>query len=61
MANKVKITQVKSTASATKRQQANMLALGIHRMHHTVEVELTPVTAGMIEKVRHLVKVEEVK
>jgi ribosomal protein L30/L7E len=30
-------------------------------MHHTVEVELTPVTKGMIEKVLHLVKVEEVK
>ena len=58
---KVKITQIKSIASATKRQQANMQCLGIHRMHQTVEVELTPVTAGMIEKVRHLVKVEEVK
>lgn len=58
---KVKVTQIKSTASATKRQQANMACLGIHRIHQTVEVELTPVTAGMIEKVRHLVKVEEVK
>ena len=58
---KVKVTQIKSTASATVRQQANMRALGIHRMHETVEIELTPVTAGMIEKVRHLVKVEEVK
>jgi large subunit ribosomal protein L30 len=58
---KVKVTQVKSTASATERQQANMRALGIHRIRQSVEVELTPVTAGMIEKVRHLVKVEEVK
>ena len=58
---KVKVTQIKSTASATERQQANMRSLGIHRMHETVEVELTPVIAGMIEKVRHLVKVEEVK
>ena len=58
---KVKVTQIKSTASATKRQQANMISLGIHRMHQTVEIELTDVTAGMIEKVRHLVKVEEVK
>jgi large subunit ribosomal protein L30 len=58
---KVKVTQVKSIASATKRQQANMACLGIHRIHQSVEVELTPVTKGMIEKVRHLVKVEEVK
>ena len=57
---KVKVTQIKSTASATERQQANMRALGIHRMHETVEIELTPVTAGMIEKGRHLVKVEEI-
>ena len=58
---KVKVTQIKSTASATVRQQANMQALGLRRMHQSIEIELTPVTAGMIEKVRHLVKVEEVK
>ncbi len=58
---KVKVTQIKSLVKATERQQANMISLGIHRMHQTVEVELTPVTKGMIEKVRHLVKVEEVK
>ena len=58
---KVKVTQIKSLVKATERKQANMISLGIHRMHQTVEVELTPVTKGMIEKVRHLVKVEEVK
>ena len=58
---KVKVTQIKSIASATVRQQANMQALGLRRMHQSIEIELTPVTAGMIEKVRHLVKVEEVK
>ena len=57
---KVKITQVKSKNGATKRQIANLVSLGIHRLHHTVEVELTPVTKGMIEKVRHLVSVEEI-
>ena len=57
---KVKITQVKSKNGATKRQIANLVSLGIHRLHHTVEVELTPVTKGMIEKVRHLVIVEEI-
>ena len=57
---KLKITQVKSKSGATKRQIANLVSLGIHRLHQTVEVELTPVTKGMIEKVRHLVVVEEI-
>ena len=57
---KVKITQVKSKNGATERQVANLVSLGIHRLHQTVEVELTPVTKGMIEKVRHLVVVEEI-
>ena len=57
---KLKITQVKSKNGATKRQIANLESLGIRRMHQTVEVELTPVTKGMVEKVLHLVKVEEI-
>ena len=57
---KVKITQVKSKNGATQRQIANLVSLGIHRLHQTVEVELTPITKGMIEKVRHLVIVEEI-
>ena len=57
---KVKITQVKSKNGATQRQIANLVSLGIHRLHQTVEVELTSVTKGMIEKVRHLVIVEEI-
>ena len=58
---KVKITQTKSRSGATKRQIANLASLGIHRLHQTDEVELTPVTKGMLEKVLHLVTVEEVK
>ena len=58
---KVKITQTKSRSGATKRQIANLASLGIHRLHQTVEVELSPVTKGMLEKVLHLVTVEEVK
>ena len=57
---KVKITQIKSKNGATKRQIANLESLGIHRLHQTVEVELTPVSKGMIEKVSHLVIVEEI-
>ena len=57
---KLRITQIKSKSGATKRQIANLESLGIRKMHQTVEVELTPVTKGMVEKVRHLVKVEEI-
>ena len=57
---KLKITQIKSKNGATKRQIANLESLGIRRLHQTVEVELTPVTKGMVEKVRHLVSVEEI-
>ena len=56
---KLKITQIKSKNGATKRPIANLESLGSHRLHQTVEVELTPVTKGMIEKVSHLVIVEE--
>ena len=57
---KLRITQIKSKSGATKRQIANLESLGIHKLHQTVEVELTPVTKGMIEKVSHLVNVEEI-
>ena len=57
---KLKITQVKSKNGATKRQVANLESLGIHRLHQTVEVELNAITKGMVEKVRHLVVVEEI-
>ena len=57
---KLKITQVKSKSGATKRQIANLESLRIRKMHQTVEVELTPITKGMVEKVRHLVIVEEI-
>ena len=57
---KLRITQIKSKSGATKRQIANLESLGIRRMHQTVEVEVTPVTKGMVEKVLHLVKVEDI-
>ena len=57
---KLKLTQIKSKSGATKRQIANLESLGIRQMHQTVEVEVTPVTKGMVEKVLHLVKVEEI-
>jgi len=56
---KVRITQIKSVNGYTQRQKDNLRSLGIHRMHQSVELDLTPDTKGMLEKVLHLVKVEE--
>ena len=53
----IKITQIKSTIDRPKRQKVTILALGLRRMHQTVEHEATPQILGMIEKVKHLLKV----
>lgn len=57
---KLKVTQVRSIISRPKVQKLTMAALGIKKMHHSVEVEATPQILGMIEVVRHLVTVEEI-
>lgn len=56
---KVKLTQVKSVIDRSKRQKATMVALGLRKMNASVEHEVTPQIAGMINKVKHLLKVEE--
>ncbi|HVS98363.1 MAG TPA: 50S ribosomal protein L30 [Puia sp.] len=58
---KIKITQVKSGIDRPGRQKETLRALGLNRLHATKEVEATPQILGMIRKVDHLVKVEEVK
>ena len=55
---KYRITQIISSNGETKRQKANLRCLGVRRMHQTVEIEKTPVSEGMVEKVAHLCKVE---
>ncbi len=57
---KYKITQVKSLIGSTDRQRRTMQALGIRKMHQTIEKEGTPQIEGMLEKLRHLIKIEEV-
>lgn len=61
MAEKLKITQIRSTIGRNKKQKLTMKALGIRRMHQTVVHNDTPQIRGMIAKVGHLVKVEEVE
>ena len=58
---KYKITQVKSKIGSTLRQKATLEALGIRKMHQVIEKEGTPEIMGMINKVKHLVSVEEIK
>ena len=57
---KVKITQVKSIIDRPKRQKLTMKSLGFRKMNQTVEHNATPQIMGMIAKVQHLVKVEQV-
>ncbi len=58
---KIKITQVKSVIDRPQRQKDTIRALGIQKMHQTVVHEATPQILGMVKKVNHLVKVEEVQ
>ena len=60
MADKLKITLVKSTIGAIPKHRATVAALGLTKMHKTVVLPNNDATKGMIQQVRHLVKVEEV-
>ena len=57
---KIKITQVRSGIGRPLRQKRTLQALGIKKMHHSVEVEATPQIEGMIRKISHLLTVEEI-
>ena len=57
---KLKITWTRSTIGLPQPQERVIRALGLHRLHHTVERADTPTIRGMVHKVRHLVKVEKV-
>lgn len=58
---KIRITQVKSAIKRPFKQKRTLVALGIKKLQQTVELEATPQVLGMVSKVSHLVKVEEVK
>ncbi|MEI6456334.1 MAG: 50S ribosomal protein L30 [bacterium] len=57
---KIKITQVRSGIGRPARQKRTLEALGLRKIRHTVEHDATPQILGMVEKVKHLVNVEEV-
>ena len=55
----IRITLVKSAIGYSKRHKATVRALGLHRMHQTVEQLDCPSLRGMLYQVAHLVEVEE--
>ncbi len=59
MSDKVKVTLIKSPISAKPKHRATVEALGLTKMHKTVELPNNAATKGMVDQVRHLVKVEE--
>ncbi|GLC80262.1 50S ribosomal protein L30 [Lacrimispora brassicae] len=60
MADKLKITLVKSPIGAVPKHKATVEALGLKKLHKTVEMPDNNAIRGMIANVRHLVKVEEI-
>jgi len=57
---KLKITQIKSGIGKPLRQKRTLEALGLRKLNQSREVEITPQVEGMINKVKHLLKIEEV-
>jgi len=58
---KIRVTQVKSKIGSSKRQKRTLEALGLKKINGSVEVEASPQILGMVNKVKHLVTVEELK
>jgi large subunit ribosomal protein L30 len=57
---RLRITQIRSEITQTRSHRGTMRALGLRRIGRSVEHEESPQLAGMLNKVRHLVKIEEV-
>jgi len=55
----MKVTQVRSTNGANRKQRDTLRSLGLRRIGHTVDVKETPQAKGMVHAVRHLVSVDD--
>ncbi len=60
MADKLKVTLVKSTIGAIPKHRATVAALGLKKLNKSVELPNNAATMGMVKQVQHLVKVEEI-
>ena len=58
---KLKITQIKSRIGSSALQKKTLYALGLRKINQTVEHDDSAIILGMVEKVKHLVRIEEVK
>ena len=58
---RLKITQVRSQIGTTAQQRKNLAALGLRKINQSVEHDDSVIIKGMLERVKHIVKVEEVK
>ncbi len=56
----IKVTQIASPIGREKDQRQTLVGLGLNKLHRTRELEDTPAVRGMVDKVRHLVRVKEV-
>ncbi|CAA0154210.1 50S ribosomal protein L30 [Tenacibaculum maritimum] len=59
--SKIKVTQVRSQIGRLKSQKRTLEALGLRKINQTVEHDATSTILGMVNKVQHLVSVEEIK
>jgi large subunit ribosomal protein L30 len=57
---KIRVKQVKSKIRRPQNQKRTLEALGLHRIDQVVEHDATPTILGMVNKVKHLVSVEEI-
>lgn len=55
----IRVTQIKSPIGRKDDQRRTLIGLGLNRLHRSRELQDTPAIRGMIDKVRHLVRVEE--
>jgi large subunit ribosomal protein L30 len=58
---RLRVTQIASPIGRKKYQRDTLIGLGLNKLHRTKELEDTPAVRGMIDKVRHLVRVEPVE
>jgi len=58
---KIKVTQVRSKIRRPQNQKRTLEALGLRKLNQVVEHDATPTILGMVNKVKHLISVEEIK
>jgi large subunit ribosomal protein L30 len=59
-AKRVRVIQVRSPIGRQKDQRATLIGLGLNKINRSRELEDTPSVRGMIDKVRHLIRIEEI-